>query len=212
MEDTFLERVWRKWVSPRLLEFRGRTIRETISEFVEEAERLTPEQLLIQGSKKGILFYGIEALERGANISAEDDDALRQAAANGHYEILVYLVERGAKISAREENALRTATANGHFEIVRYLVERGANISAEENEALRWAARNGSFEIVRYLVESGANISARNVTKSKNWKEDVWKIPFGREFGENGCRLDFRNGLTDRFGRRYLSSSKRQKD
>jgi len=62
--ETFWKKVWRKWVSPRLLEFRGRKIPEILYGLVEEAKRLTPENLLREGSKRGILFYVIEALER----------------------------------------------------------------------------------------------------------------------------------------------------
>ncbi len=56
-QDTFWERVWLKWVSPRLFELRGRTIQGTIYELVEEAERLTPGVLLTQESSKEILFF-----------------------------------------------------------------------------------------------------------------------------------------------------------
>jgi len=107
-QETFWERVWRKWVSPRLPKQLDRTIRETISELVEKAKGRTPEDLLLQGSFKGILFYVLEALERGSEISMIENLALQEAAANGYFEIVRYLVEEGgANLSAREDEALR---------------------------------------------------------------------------------------------------------
>ena len=129
--ETFWERVWRKWVSSRLPDSRDRSIREMIYRRVEEAKGLTPEDLLIQGSKKGILFYGIESLERRAKVSYGGNVALRNAAANGYLEIVRYLVESGADIFAEESEALRRAARNGHLSTVVYLVERGADISAK---------------------------------------------------------------------------------
>ncbi len=96
--ETFWERVWRKWVSPRLPVFSEFPIREIISLMCKKAEEWTPEQLLLEGSRRGILFYGIEARERerGANISARDNEALRKAAKRGHSDIVSYLIEAGA--------------------------------------------------------------------------------------------------------------------
>jgi ankyrin repeat protein len=158
----FWERVWLKWVSSRLPNWSNEEIKEEISRRVEEAKRLTPEKLLEEGSKRGILFYVIEALERGADISAKNNEALWSAAARGYLDVVKYLVEHGANVSANEDMALRSAAYFGHFDVVKYLVEKGANISAREDEALRNAAFFGYFDIVKYLVEKGANISARD--------------------------------------------------
>jgi hypothetical protein len=94
-QDSFWERVWLKWVSPRLPEFRDRTIRETISELVEKAKGRTPEDLLIQGSKEGILFYVLEAIERGANISANNNEAYWMALHYGQSHVVNYLISLG---------------------------------------------------------------------------------------------------------------------
>jgi hypothetical protein len=160
-DETFWKRVWLKWVSPRLPKRRDKPIWYMISLLVENAKRLTPEKLLEDGSREGILFYVIEALEKGANVSAREDEALRTAVFFGYFDIVKYLVEKGANVSAREDEALRTAAFFGYFDIVKYLVEKGANVSARDNEALRQAALKGHLDVVKYLVEKGANISAR---------------------------------------------------
>ena len=155
--ETFWEKVWRKWVSPRLPNSSTFPIREVLYRRVAEAKELTPEQLLIQGSKKGILFYGIESLERRAKVSYGGNVALRNAAANGYLEIVRYLVESGANISAREDEALRKAAKNGYLETVIYLVERGANISANNNEAYWMALHYGQSHVVNYLISLGVD-------------------------------------------------------
>jgi len=67
------------------------------------------------------------------------------------------LVERGADLHAENDCALRWAADCGHLEVVKYLLERGADLHAENDWALRWAARNGYLEVVKYLLEYGAD-------------------------------------------------------
>jgi ankyrin repeat protein len=96
-------------------------------------------------------------VEKGANKFARDE-ALIEAAANGHDDIVEYLVESGANISENGDEALIGAAANGHLAVVKYFVEKGANKFARD-EALIEAAANGHDDIVEYLVESGADPS-----------------------------------------------------
>ena len=64
-------------------------------------------------------------------------------------------VLKGADIHARNESAIKYAAANGHLEIVKYLIEQGADIHAENDWAIRYAAEYGHFEVVKFLVEQG---------------------------------------------------------
>ena len=57
---------------------------------------------LIEGSENGRLDQVIIALKNGADIHADNDDALRWASKNGHLEVVKYLVENGANIHAHE--------------------------------------------------------------------------------------------------------------
>ena len=111
-------------------------------------------------SKNGHLEVVKYLISNNANIHANDDLALRVASENGHLEVVKYLVTNGANIHAQNDVALRLASLNGYLEVVKYLVSNGANIHANDESALRWASRNGSLEIVKYLVSNGANIHA----------------------------------------------------
>ena len=119
-------------------------------------------ELLIESSKKGYLGLVKYSLEKGVNVNARNDFALRLASNNGHLEVVKFLVENGANVNAEDDYALRLASGNGHLEVVKFLVENGANIHARNDLALRWASRNGHLEVVKFLVENGANVHAQN--------------------------------------------------
>ncbi|CDP07971.1 unnamed protein product [Coffea canephora] len=61
--------------------------------------------------------------------------------------------------------ALHMASANGHLDIVEYLVHHRVDINAvnvEHNTPLHWACLNGHIEVVKCLILAGANVSALN--------------------------------------------------
>ena len=68
------------------------------------------------------------------------------------------MVKKGADFHAREEEALTNAAYNGHLDIVKFLVEKGANLHIRKESALGLAAWDGNLEIVKYLIEQGAVI------------------------------------------------------
>ncbi len=94
----------------------------------------------------------------GADIHANNNDALHWASGNEHLDVVKYLVSKGANIY--EDNVLRMASGNGRLEIVQYLVSIGANVNSDD--AVQWALDNGHLEVVKYLVSMGANIPNRD--------------------------------------------------
>ena len=86
------------------------------------------ENSLIVASRNGRLDVVRLLLDHGANVHANDDQALRFAAYNGHLNVVRLLLDRGANIHARDDNALRSADDHCHQDIVRLLLSRGANI------------------------------------------------------------------------------------
>ena len=119
-------------------------------------------RLLFQSSIKGELNLVKEAIHRGANIHANNEEALRWASRNGHLETVKYLVENGADIHANDESTLHYASYYGYLEVVKYLVENGADIHINNEEALRYASENGKLDVVKYLVNLGADIHVNN--------------------------------------------------
>ena len=97
-------------------------------------------------------------IEKGANVHADNDYALRRSAKNGHLDVIKYLIEKGANIHANDDYALRRSARNGHLDVVKYLIEKGANVHADYDFALGWSARNGHLNVVKYLIENGVDV------------------------------------------------------
>ena len=91
-----------------------------------------------------------ELIDEGAYPKADDSRALREAARNGHLELVKFLLPLSDP-KAFNSSALRWAARNGHLEIVKLLLPV-SDPKAENSEALRSAALNGHLEIVKLLL------------------------------------------------------------
>ena len=116
-----------------------------------------PNEILIDGAAEGKEDWVMIALNRGADIHAFNDYALRWASQNGHTEVVKILLEAGADVHAPDEDgpdaALRWASYNGHSAVVKILLEAGADVHAENDLALRLASHDGRFEVVKLLEQ-----------------------------------------------------------
>ena len=89
--------------------------------------------------------------------SANGNNAVRWAAANGHLDVVRYLcelpVDRGVDPSADDNDAVRLAAGDGHLDVVRYLcelpVDRGVDPSANDNDAIASAATSNHLDVDR---------------------------------------------------------------
>ena len=99
-------------------------------------------------------------VEMGANFRVEDEEPVRFASFYDHLEVVKYLVEKGADFRARGNWAILSASELGNLEIVKYLTEKGADFRAEDDYAVKMASANGHLEVVKYLVEKGADFRA----------------------------------------------------
>ena len=89
--------------------------------------------------------------ENGADITAENNYAIRWTSRNGYLDVVKYLHANGADITTGNNYAIKWASNNGHLEVVKYLYINGADITVENNHAIRWASENGHLEVVKYL-------------------------------------------------------------
>ena len=101
----------------------------------------------------------IQSCEKaGADVTADDNYAVKWASGNGYLEVVKYLVSKGADVTAGDNYAVKYASRNGHLEVVKYLVSKGADVTAGDNYAVKWASENGHLEVVKYLVSKGAKL------------------------------------------------------
>ncbi|CAL5425436.1 unnamed protein product [Camellia sinensis] len=64
-----------------------------------------------------------------------------------------------------QSTSLHMASANGHLDIVDYLIRNGVDVNAsnvEKNTPLHWACLNGHIEVVKNLILAGASVSVLN--------------------------------------------------
>jgi ankyrin repeat protein len=95
----------------------------------------------------------------------EGTTALMFAALHGETALVRALVARGAQVNKTDWAPLHFAAANGHSEIVRFLLEEHAYIDAESpnrTTPLMMATRQGHPTTVRLLVAEGADPTIRN--------------------------------------------------
>lgn len=99
-------------------------------------------------------------LERGANVSLQDNDgdtALHNGARRGNVNILRLLLGKGADPNVKNKvggTPLMWAAVFGHSDAVRVLLENGADASLKDNKgmtAAAWAVENKRDEIAEFL-------------------------------------------------------------
>ena len=82
------------------------------------------------------------------------DKALINASRRGHTEAVKSLINAGADVHANNKEALQWASANGHIEVVKLLLDAGADVHAKNDLALRWANEEGHTKVVKLLKQS----------------------------------------------------------
>jgi ankyrin repeat protein len=113
---------------------------------------------LIEASKKGDLEDVNRLIDAGADVDAEDGEALISAVHNGHLEIVKRLIEAGADVNINGK-ALIEASNQKYLDIAIVLIEAGINVNAEEGEALNMAVGNNDLNMVNRLIEAGADVN-----------------------------------------------------
>ena len=93
----------------------------------------------------------IGPMKEGYDLHEYEDSALREAAENGHVEIVTKLLAHGANIHTGYDYALRRAAFNNHIETVRVLLAAGADPQANNNKARRLARQHGYTEMLALL-------------------------------------------------------------
>lgn len=138
---------------------------------------------IYRACKDGNLNWLKKQKEAGELSTVIDDDAIKWAAANGHLEVIKWLVmESGQQIDVTADNnaAIIWAADNGHLDVIKWIVLESTEISKEaarkfgfessvqpvsvtsdNNCAIKFAAHNGHFDVVKWLLlDSGQAIDA----------------------------------------------------
>ena len=135
----------------------------------------------IKASKYGYLHIIKLLINLGADIRAQNNQAIIYASRGGHLPIVKLLIELGADIHAQDNDAIIDASNRGHLDVVKLLIDSGADVHAQNNQAIILASNRGHLSAVKLLIESGANIPAQNnqaiIYASIYGYIDVLKLP-----------------------------------
>lgn len=109
-----------------------------------------------------------ELIKRGIDVNTcggvTGGNALNDAASQGHYEVVRYLLDSGSKmdVSEPERNPLFSAIYGGHDAVGELLVDRGIDTkirysgeSMRNMDALAFAKERGATKFVEYLESLG---------------------------------------------------------
>ncbi|KAJ3085153.1 hypothetical protein HK102_000272, partial [Quaeritorhiza haematococci] len=101
-------------------------------------------------------------LDRGVNVHAGNELALKQAVDVNNLDLVRLLLDYGADIHADYSRALDRAIFNSNPDLVQLLLDRGANIHARNDDfifsALKYHFLPINQPILQKLVEKGANV------------------------------------------------------
>jgi ankyrin repeat protein len=120
---------------------------------------------------RGALYYAASGglkrmveylLDDGANINADDNDALHVALKNRNFTTVQLLLERGAKINSRDGSALRTAVERGEDTYIQLLLDRGADTNAGHGKILLAALEERHETALQLLLDGGVDVNTRD--------------------------------------------------
>ncbi len=111
-------------------------------------------KILVRSCEFGNIEFVKFLLELGADPTLDASKPLRNAAKNGHLDIVeLLLIDTPSDPTTNENQAIRSAAAKGHVHVVdRLLKDIRVNPATLEQDALRSAVKNRHIDVVRLLL------------------------------------------------------------
>lgn len=128
---------------------------------------------LVAGAEKNDINMIIGAISIGADISANNDLALRVATASGARDATRVFLDLGANPRANGGEPLENAVVNNDQSMVEFLLAHGADVHDNNEAALWWAVESGNVPIQKVLVERGGRISDDMLSMASQKKDSA---------------------------------------
>lgn len=145
---------------------------QTVERLIDKVDISTHDHLAFRWAAGNPVYKDIDETQykildlliaHGADISANDHEAYRDACIAGNIKFVQYLKKHGQDLHFQEGRGVYLAAHNNRLPLLRYLIEEEkVDFRADEDAALRAASEAGWTDIFIYLAESGANIRARD--------------------------------------------------
>lgn len=144
---------------------------ELLTAFCMNREAHTLQDLLLDAADEGRLDVVKVLLAVGADPSKRHSGRFGLphlcAAANGHFEVTMYLLEQQpslvSKVDEFSQTALMLAASHNRRDILLHLLDKGATPSHRDDEgrnALDWAAASNHVESIEFLRSRGLSLDA----------------------------------------------------
>lgn len=96
----------------------------------------------------------LEALKTVSDVTANDAQALKEAAKNGHLDCVKFLWNRSIPhLDSRGAKALIAAACTGQLEIVQYILDQGVDPHYKMSQPLCEAVLHNQYDVVNLLYE-----------------------------------------------------------
>jgi len=92
---------------------------------------LSPDRLLVDSSKIGYLVGVKKALESGADLHCDEDNALVLACKNGKADVVKYLIEQGADVHTGNDEPLKMSAFSGSLDTFKAVIDSGEEFDGE---------------------------------------------------------------------------------
>lgn len=112
-----------------------------------------------------------DLIKKGADVQADDNEALIQASKNGYHKIVELLIKNGADVNDCRSEALTVASVNGHTKVLKLLLDNGVNTKARENNYIYDVCYNDHIECLKLLIDHGVDIF---YDKKSDWSEPLY--------------------------------------
>lgn len=126
---------------------------------IEWSSHLLLRVIISSGDINTVKFF-LENFYAGDASAANAKQLSLISSAGNNVPMIMYLIEYGADICADDNRAIKNAAYNGWLEVVKLLHARGADIRAEDNYAVRYAAWCRNIDVMEYLASCGADVRA----------------------------------------------------
>lgn len=98
------------------------------------------------------------------------------AAKNNDMIKIMVLLSKGANVSKNDDAALRWSANAGYIEMVKILLENDANVHTDNDQALRLSAKYGHTKVVKQLLKHGANNKEILINLHNSFNKDLANV------------------------------------